>query len=262
MRKLIYLFILLITQLHAADETRLAAESEPLLTIANCVNLMGGAFFQVDQDLVVDGPLPLSFTRHYDSGDRNEDNYYFNHYGYGVGLGSPLFIKYSIYPGNDERIYVDQRHRYGVPFRITSKGKTWFKAGINPCVYKWGYSNCTAALERGQPCLTHTELSVTNNSTPLLEVTDADGTKRTYTYFTKKSETLSLYYLLRRTDHPNGLTTHNEYDDNGRIKLMALKNTADNELLTSIAYNYDDQNNKFTLQPSIWEPLKEFIMDK
>ena len=139
-----------------ADQPRLAAESEPLLTVANCVNVMDGSFFQVNQDMVIDGPVPLSYTRYYDSGDCNYDLLKYNHYGYGVGLGYPLMLKYIKAPNRNVYISVDQRYHYGVFFNLRNEGR--FRKGyFHPDMFRYGYTNCTAALKRGNPSLAHTE---------------------------------------------------------------------------------------------------------
>lgn len=61
------LFFLLPFLLHAETPFRLSADSEPMITIGNCVNVSTGDFFVQSDDIVVDGPEPLIFSRIYDS---------------------------------------------------------------------------------------------------------------------------------------------------------------------------------------------------
>lgn len=65
----ICIFLFFISQpllLHAED--RLTAEAEPVSTVAGCVNVVSGDFFQIETDLIVEGVEPLHITRCYDSG--------------------------------------------------------------------------------------------------------------------------------------------------------------------------------------------------
>lgn len=77
MKHLFFATFLLLQVTLGASELRLAAESESTLTVAGCVNVMNGDFFQVDSDIVVDGPQPLSYTRFYDSGDHSSDFFFY-----------------------------------------------------------------------------------------------------------------------------------------------------------------------------------------
>ena len=256
MRKWIFVFILILTiaQLRA-EQPRLAAESEPLLTVADCVNVMDGSFFQVNQDMIIDGPVPLSYTRYYDSGDCNYDLIKYNHYGYGVGLGYPLMLKYIKAPNRNVYISVDQRYHYGVFFNLRNEGKLR-KGYFHPDMFRYGYTNCTAALERGNPSLAHTEIFLHKSSDidkHVWDVIDTDGTKRVYTFFKTlynlNAATTFYRYILQRTVHPNGLTTHYHYNDD-RLSTVSLKNTSDDELLTAITFNYDDQQNTYSVSGS------------
>lgn len=158
MRRLItFLFVFIFSHtLHASKEIHLASESEPLLTVADCVNVVNGSFFHVDQDFTIEGPVPLTFTRHYDSCCKDTDLYKYNHHGYGVSLGYPLEVKYEI-DGRSRQTFVDQRQRFGIPFKI-KKVAGGSEGYFDPKMFKWGYTNCTEALERGQPSMAHTKL--------------------------------------------------------------------------------------------------------
>ena len=115
MKRIIFLFFAVFVFNLNSEEVRIAAESEPQLTVAGCVNIMSGDFFQVDQDFLVEGPMPLQYTRYYDAGDPADEKTYDNHFGYGVGVGYPLRLKYT--RSNEKRpdysgMTIDQRYRF------------------------------------------------------------------------------------------------------------------------------------------------------
>lgn len=71
-----------------STENFLSGDQESLSTVMNCVNVITGTFFQVDTDLIVDGPEPLRFTRCYDSGHLLASDY-----GFGFGSQFPLRVR-------------------------------------------------------------------------------------------------------------------------------------------------------------------------
>lgn len=77
-------FIFFLTA-YAEDIPRLTAEAEPLSTVCGCINIVSGDFFQIDEDIALAGPEPLSLTRIYDSGHS-----FRSEFGIGVGLNFPL----------------------------------------------------------------------------------------------------------------------------------------------------------------------------
>ncbi|NGX42703.1 MAG: putative deoxyribonuclease RhsC [Chlamydiae bacterium] len=79
---LFFLLSLLILSCHIEAEEehfRLDGQAEPSSYIYGCVNAITGTLLQSSQDLVVDCPEPISFTRHYNS--HNYDEKY-----YGIGF--------------------------------------------------------------------------------------------------------------------------------------------------------------------------------
>jgi hypothetical protein len=55
-------------------EPVLAAECEPLTTIAGCVNVCSGRFFQIEKDLTSEAIESLALIRTYDSGSKSESS--------------------------------------------------------------------------------------------------------------------------------------------------------------------------------------------
>ena len=56
-----------------APPIRLGSDAQPLSTACNCVNVISGQYFISEPNLVVDGPVPLSYSLAYDAGVRVDD---------------------------------------------------------------------------------------------------------------------------------------------------------------------------------------------
>ncbi len=67
-----------------SPENFISGDQESLATVMGCVNVITGTFFQVETDLIVDGPERLSFTRTYDS-----RHLLHSIYGFGFGTQYP-----------------------------------------------------------------------------------------------------------------------------------------------------------------------------
>lgn len=96
MSRVLGIFFLFLFQLARTDpgneinstENFISGDVESLATVNGCVNVVSGSFFQVDTDLVVDGPEPLRFIRCYDSGHLLNSVH-----GFGFGSQYPLRVR-------------------------------------------------------------------------------------------------------------------------------------------------------------------------
>ena len=87
-------------------EIILSAECEPLITVADCVNVASGHFFQVKQDLVGNTIDPLQLTHSYDSGSIIE-----TFMGFAFGSQFPLIASHV--QGDPKHIYAMISERDG-----------------------------------------------------------------------------------------------------------------------------------------------------
>ena len=229
-----------------AQEYRLTAESEPLLTVANCVNVMSGDFFYVDNDLVVDRADPIAFSRFYDSG-MNFMNIANSGADFGncVGVSYPLELTFTttkkrLSKAKGGKLSLDQRQWLEIPFegKKAKKGKA-IHAAINEKIFEKGYTNCTEAMLRGEPSLVHTSMKLVGDydkpKTCQWVVSFNDGTKRYYRFYDKHDNTragavgdvfVSRDYKFHLVEEklPNGLRRFFYYNPKHRLEKIVTKN--------------------------------------
>ena len=129
----------------------LSSECDALSLIDGVVNAHNGKFVQIDRDIEIRGSDPLDLTRYYDGGHQ-----YRGVYGYSVGLGYPLELRFS--PKDKKRNLCVDNHRLGAKIICSvtkSKGskETWYSGGVDPDFFELGYiNNCQAQLN-GEPAL-------------------------------------------------------------------------------------------------------------
>ena len=155
-------------------EPVLSAECEPLTTVAGCVNVISGHFFQIDKDLVSPTLESLDLIRHYDSGNTGESTL-----GFGVGLQFPLWA--SAIQDHSHHAYAMISEREG--FLIPYKGETSFTHGrricsIDPRLLKNGYTNLSRAAS-GHANFVNWKAVYRNKESDWI-IRLGDGSKRAY----------------------------------------------------------------------------------
>lgn len=120
-------------------EITLSGDCEPLTTIADCVNVVSGNFFQVEKDLSGNTIDPISFTRYYDSGNKNETLI-----GYGYGSQYPLVASEMQDTNHHSYALISERDGFLIPYRSklhsthADHRKTCY---IDPRLIEKGYTN-------------------------------------------------------------------------------------------------------------------------
>ncbi len=117
----------------------LSAECEPLTTIADCVNLVSGHFFQVDQDLQGSAIDPLHLTRYYDSGNRIE-----SFMGFGFGCQFPILASDIQEGARHSYGLISEREGFLLPYQ-GSGFQSQQPCRIDPRLLKKGYTNLARA---------------------------------------------------------------------------------------------------------------------
>ena len=112
-----------------AEEIRLASECEPLVTVANCVNVASGHFFQMDRDLVDRSCDPLHFTLYYDSGQKTS-----SYFGEGFGCQFAFFAAQT----DDSHVRVQERDGFYIPYKRDPHALSF---SIDPKILEKGYTN-------------------------------------------------------------------------------------------------------------------------
>src|SRR5688500_14686560 len=96
----------------STKEIELSAECEPLCTVADCVNIASGHFFQVDQDIVTNTIDPLTLTRFYDNSNHAE-----SFIGLSFGTQFPLYTTSTQSHRVHTYAMISEREGFLIPFR-------------------------------------------------------------------------------------------------------------------------------------------------
>ena len=212
----------------------LSSECDALSLIDGVVNAHNGKFVQIDRDIEIRGSDPLDLTRYYDGGHE-----YRGVYGYSVGLGYPLELRFS--PKDKKRNLCVDNHRLGAKIICSvtkSKGskETWYSGGVDPDFFELGYiNNCQAQLN-GEPALY--SMKVEGNLS-YFDVYPGDGSKRHYQHYNSKNKV--NYYRLVHEERPNGNRRYYEYRSGDSLQLSKIRTTNNNGNLTLnwITFSYE-----------------------
>ena len=111
----------------------LSAECEPITTVAGCVNVLSGHFFQVEQDLIGNTIDPLRLTRYYDSANSME-----TFLGTGFGSQYPLLASKSQNGIRHNYVLISERDGFLIPYRCKLDDHQY---RIDPRLLEKGYTN-------------------------------------------------------------------------------------------------------------------------
>ena len=119
-------------------KVELSADCEPLIIVADCVNVQTGSFFQVDRDLIGNSIDPLSVIRYYDSAKKSE-----TFMGYGFGSQFPLLASETQDSSHHTYAMICERDGVFLPYRcdINSDEKSSKTCLIDPRLREKGYTN-------------------------------------------------------------------------------------------------------------------------
>ena len=150
-------------------DVTLSSESEPLATVAGCVNAVTGHYFQVETDLVGNTIDPLKIVRFYDSQSKLETSL-------GVGFGTQFPILASTSQKNARHSYALISEREGS--YLTYRGKRTFE--VDPRILKKGYTNTSAKEIGGKGNLVNWKARQNYKERFPWSVKMGDGTRRFY----------------------------------------------------------------------------------
>jgi hypothetical protein len=197
----------------ADGEFRLDGQAEPNTYINGCVNAITGSFIHSFQDIVVDGPEPISFVRHYCSNNKNERDI-------GKGFSHNHATRFSNlnYECPLASLQIEESGGDRIYFRSLSK------SGKNPIFYvdpqqlRKGYTNCSGGEISGRNNIKNTVLFASGTQYKIdCRAELGDGTKRYY----------KLNGLLEYEVKPSGNKIHYNYDSFYRItKIYATDSTS------------------------------------
>ena len=132
----------------------MGANSEPLTSVYDCVNVVTGDFFPSDNALQVNAVIPLCYNRFYDTGDGRENR----PQGRGFGVELPLKIN-AIVPQRNAQgiseclIYVEEQEGANVIYK-GRMGSGFTQATASAAsLNKHGYTNYATAGIPGSDCI-------------------------------------------------------------------------------------------------------------
>ncbi|MBN9378090.1 MAG: hypothetical protein BGO14_01240 [Chlamydiales bacterium 38-26] len=192
----------------------LSAESEPLMSIADCVNVSSGLFYLVEEDFTGNTIEPLRIIRSHDSG-----NHYESFLGTSVGTQFPLIATARQKGARHSYAMLCERDGALLPYRAESHE---YQHKIDPRVFIKGYTNYSREGISGQSNLNNW-VSHYYSDENFWVVQTGDGTNRIYQTLFKLSHHArqEVYvpteeiYLLTEEQMPNGMKRHFHYNLKG-----------------------------------------------
>ncbi len=235
MVRLTFAFCLLIASLSSLEDPdniyskdiELPSESEPLATVAGCVNVVSGSFYQVECDLVSNTIDPVRIIRSYDSQSKVEP-----FLGIGFSLQFPVFA--STYQKNARHSYALISEREGGYYTFqgdySGKGSTKTRTfQVDPRLLKKGYTNAGYSVVGANGNVVNRSAELNDES---WSVVLENGSKRFYSHKyhlnsqNKKRLKFPTYdvFLLTKEIKPNGNSLEFDYQyENGLPVLASIK---------------------------------------
>lgn len=210
-------------------------EGEPTGIVNNCVNVITGNYSDLQVDLVVPGPQPITIHRAYSSASDNSGYHLFSH-GWNLNHEGVMEITKEEPPpiydyegnyvsaGSDPpTYYANTKEGYGI--RLCYKGL--FKNGLqlHPEITSNKFTNCGAGEISGRTNLRNTRIYKYNKHA--LQMILGSGIERIF----EQQESSSSKFLLTEEQHPCGNQICYQYDSvNNRLKKITAQNAAGDPL--------------------------------
>lgn len=222
----------------------LSAETEPLASVGNCINVISGEFFQVDKDLQGTTIDPLNLVRFYDSGSTADSLL-----GYGFGSAFPLLAIGTEKGARHQYGMISERENSLLLYRTKSGGEAGCFS-VDPRVLENGYTNFCRSTLSGKTNIINKKALFRYKNTTGWTMFLGDGSKRSYTQpvSIKKVNGANLNfptkqaYLLEREVKANGNQLHFTYQEiNGKAYLKKIKtlNRTGKETLNTLTFERD-----------------------
>lgn len=222
---------------------RLGAESQSLCTAFDCVNICNGEYFETHQEVAIDGPVPLAFTRCYESGQGVNRQLW---KGNNQSLAAPL------------NLYIDGTGLLGVTeregaFLLWQWDATRIKGTVSPQVFQWGYTNFGGG-ESGPSGRTHIRnysLEYLNPNT--IRVRLGSGALRIYQNAYQPRNAAGRMWLLQKEIRPDGHRVHYQYQmshDEAVLTSIHTTNAAETLQFNSLVITRDPDRQKYMVRGS------------
>lgn len=224
-------------------EACLSAECEPLTTVANCVNVYSGQFFQVEQDLKTNTIDPLHLTRYYDSESTFE-----SFLGMGFGSQFPLFATKIEKSTKHSNALICDREGFFIPYRGKSDHHV-HTCYIDKRILKKGYTNTGRGGQAN--FINSTAIYKSTRDNWILSL--GNGSNRFYEqpfeltdYRTQEvGFPTDTVYLLKKETKPNGnhlLFGYQTIDGKPYLSNVKTINRTGTTILNELNFKYEDGN--------------------
>lgn len=251
LKSLLFLLLLASTYLQADEsedisqlEISLSAECEPITTVADCVNVVSGHFFQIDHDLIGNTVDPIRLIRCYDSGNKME-----GFLGSGFGAQFPFFAS-DVQEGKEHSYaLIEERDGFLIPYKGRARGST-HTCRIDPRLLKKGYTNLSRAALSGHANYVNCKATYKEDSNGgYWTVQLGNGGKRLYRNPIKLSRERKheigfptrTVYLLEEEIKPNGNRLKFDYqiiNGNPLISKIRTFNRTGKRQLNELKFSY------------------------
>lgn len=216
-------------------EIKLSNECEPLATINDCVNIITGGFYQVENDLFVDSIEPIHYTRFYDSDVT-------------LSTASGITINHSFnFPWTASAPQHHKKHNYALisereGFKLTFKGEGDGNYQLDERTLKKGYTNTSRAGLSGQKNLHNAHAEYNGKWKVFL----GDGTKRIYSREIGKIDNNKTYQIqnifLTEEIRPNGSKLKINYIDKAKWTSIASYTRAGVKISELTRHSHEDHH--------------------
>jgi hypothetical protein len=202
---LLFVWGILFTNISDAEELpepdiRLTAECEPIATVAGCVNVISGDYFEVNTDIQFNDSEPWGLTRFYDSGHLLDNSFL----GFGFGANFPFYANQPKIQCKHYYGLVDEREGCRIPYR--SKDGLYSDYTIDKSILKKGYTNLSKPGLKSHVNIANTRGKFDKDE---WKIKAGNGSKRSYGRYGKivdksTNEVITYLYDLREEILPSG----------------------------------------------------------
>ncbi|WP_195155558.1 RHS repeat-associated core domain-containing protein [Candidatus Protochlamydia phocaeensis] len=180
------------------QDIRLTAECEPIATVADCVNVISGDYFEVNNDISIDNVESLNLNRYYDSG-----HLFSSVLGFGFGSNFPFNALEPQKQDKHHYALIEEREGFSIPYR--SREGLYSTYRIDKRLLEKGYTNLS------RPGLSsHTNVASTQGvfDKEGWKIKLGNGSQRTYQMY-ERIKNLSTgeehcFYDLQEETRPSG----------------------------------------------------------
>ncbi|MGA8165370.1 MAG: DUF6531 domain-containing protein [Waddliaceae bacterium] len=232
--------LLAFVQISAESDFRLDGQADPSTYIHECVNAITGTFIYSFPDIVVDGPEPLSFVRHYCSNNHSQRDF-----GTGFTHNHPIKMNNLRWHWPYKSLSIEESGGDCVHFSGIIEDKKaksyWFY--LDPVQLQHGVTNTSGGEISGRANIKNTKLylkkeDLKNFSKGKCTAHLGDGTKRYY----------AISSHMTHEVRPSGNIVHYKYDKKDRITEIYVTDPLKQTRFGWMRFTYEKKKKRRTVR--------------